>query len=289
MVRRFQRGAMSLQMLVLMVPVVLGLMGFGLDLGRLYLVKGELNQAAEAMAQAAAARLIGTDAAPDNATSAARRALDNANGHGNKYNFGSLVIGESTGFLASEVQDPFYYDSAAAAIGEDSAAQGGEAVGSTAKHVRVNISAEAPLLFWGVLSLGQERKTRIAAQAAAGISAPLCVACGIEPLAIAALSQDDTTDFGFTVGTKYTFGYQCTGLPNPAPLTGGSGRLPYLILNRLNEETTVEEGQQLYRIGAQGLPGSTNSALSCIAINAEEQVWASATPIQCNMNQVPNS
>ncbi len=51
---------MSLQMLVLLVPVMLGMMGFALDLGRLYLVRGELTQAAQAMAIAAASRLIGT-------------------------------------------------------------------------------------------------------------------------------------------------------------------------------------------------------------------------------------
>ena len=38
---------MSLQLAVILVPVVFGLMGFALDLGRLYLVRGELNQAAD--------------------------------------------------------------------------------------------------------------------------------------------------------------------------------------------------------------------------------------------------
>ncbi len=42
---------MSMQMLVFLVPVIFGLMGFALDLGRLYLVRGELMHAAEAKAQ----------------------------------------------------------------------------------------------------------------------------------------------------------------------------------------------------------------------------------------------
>src|SRR3954468_1063676 len=40
------RGSMSLQLLVILVPVLFGLMGFALDLGRLYLIRGELNEAA---------------------------------------------------------------------------------------------------------------------------------------------------------------------------------------------------------------------------------------------------
>src|SRR5204863_116838 len=54
---------MSIQMLVIMVPVLFGMMGFAIDLGRLYLVRGELSQAANAMALAAAAQLNGTTAA----------------------------------------------------------------------------------------------------------------------------------------------------------------------------------------------------------------------------------
>jgi len=52
-----------LQMLVILVPVIFGFMGFALDLGRLYLIRGELNQAASAMALAAAQRLVGAAAA----------------------------------------------------------------------------------------------------------------------------------------------------------------------------------------------------------------------------------
>ena len=88
---------MSIQMLVLLVPVMFGLMGFAIDLGRLYLIRGELTQAAQSMATAAASRLIGTEQALADATTAARLTLEDSAGHGNKYNFGSLLIGGSTG------------------------------------------------------------------------------------------------------------------------------------------------------------------------------------------------
>ena len=80
---------MSIELLVILVPVIFGMMGFAFDLGRLYLVRGELNQAATAMAMAAAQQLIGTAASLDNATAAAQRTLDDAGGTANKYNFGS--------------------------------------------------------------------------------------------------------------------------------------------------------------------------------------------------------
>ena len=93
-------------MLVLLVPVMLGVMGFAVDLGRLYLIRGELTHAAEAMAIAAASKLTGTDTGLTNATAAAQATLDDTTGNGNKYNFGSLMIGGSTSLLSSTVSDP---------------------------------------------------------------------------------------------------------------------------------------------------------------------------------------
>lgn len=276
-----ERGTTSVQVLVLLVPVIFGLMGFAVDLGRLYLIRGELKAAANSMALAAAEQLNGTDAAPDNATGIAMLTLDQGSGTGNRYNFGMLQIGQTTGLLASEVPQPAYYSSLeAAASGEGTA---GEAGGTEARYVRVTISAEAPLLFWGLLSLGAERKTLVRSQAVAGISAPLCMACGIEPLAIAARDLEDPVNFGFTPNTKYTFAYSCTGLPSPTGLSSAAQVLSYVILDHYNAEaaTLADEHTQLYRIGAQGLLPSTNAALSCVSINAERQVWTNAAPRAC--------
>ena len=54
------RGAIAVQFLVLLVPVLFAMIGFALDLGILYSTKGELKTAADAMALAAANRLNGT-------------------------------------------------------------------------------------------------------------------------------------------------------------------------------------------------------------------------------------
>jgi hypothetical protein len=148
----------------------------------------------------------------------------------------------------------------------------------------VTVSAEAPLTFWGLLSLGAERKTLVRAQAVAGISAPLCTACGIEPIAIPALDQEDPVHFGFTPNTKYTFAYSCTGAPAPGTLANTVQVLSYVLLDHYNAEaeTLADEQTQLYRIGAQGLLPSTNTAVSCLSINAEKQIWTTAVPRACN-------
>lgn len=292
--RSKRRGSVSTQMLVLMVPVFFGLMGFAIDLGRLYLARGELRAAAEAMALAAAARLIGTEASTEDAADAARRLIETSSGYGNRYDFGSLNIGETTGSFNSEIVDPTFWATAAEAAGDADTSElagSGEVGGTEAKFVRIELMGETPLIFWRFLSLGQEGRVPVRARAAAGLSAPLCTACGIEPIAIAPLDASDTEHFGFVPNTRYTLGYVCSGAPVPQLLPGSTARVPYLLLNRLNEEAEVfsDESQQLFRAGAQGLPPSSNQALACFTINAEEQIWATASALACNTNRVQTS
>jgi Flp pilus assembly protein TadG len=284
---------MSLQLAVIMVPVLFGMMGFAIDLGRLYLIRGELNQAANAMALAGAAQLMGTSASLDNATTAAQQSLDNTNNLANKYNFGSLVIGQTTGNLTSTVNPPAFFATVADATGA-SGSTGTQADGTTARHVQISLTADAPLLFWSILPVGQSRKTSIAGQALAGISAPLCTACGIVPFAVAALDSTDTVNFGFgdpTAGTLYTFAFDCTRTgagTGPASLAGTV--VEYVIINRYDTaNATLDQTQQLYEDGAQGLvasfdPNPTGSPvpLACAGINdASEAIWASAVPTSC--------
>jgi hypothetical protein len=278
----------SVEILVLLVPVFFGMMGFAIDLGQLYLIRSELKAAANSMALAAASKLIGTDAAADAATTAARLTIENSSGYGNKYNFSGLTIGETSGLLSSEAPDPTYYASVVDALGTD--ASSGSAIGGAgAKHVRISLKADAPLTFWSFLPLAQERKINIQVQAVAGVSAPLCTACGIEPLAIAPVDSSDTVDYGFVLNQRYTFAYSCSG-------GGGTGNQPglisgtvspivsYILLDRYNLDATVfpDEFQQAYRIGAAGMPGSTVSGMACVRINSDgEAVWVTAVPTTC--------
>ena len=273
---------MSLQLAVILVPVVFGFMGFALDLGRLYLVRGELNQAAQAAALAAAAQLIGTTTSLDRATAVANQAIVL-----NKYNFGSLTLGQDAGNLTSTIAAPVFFATVAGALGTDP--NGASADGTTARHVQINVTADAPLLFWSLLSLGASRKTPVAAQVLAGISAPLCTACGIEPFAIPAKDQTDTVNFGLGApadDVHYTFYYNCTGT-TPAFLPNSGQSTAYTIVNRYDAGSTTvpDETDQLFRLGAAGLASSTTPnptgspvPIGCVGTgDALEAVWNSPT------------
>lgn len=289
-------GAITLQMLVILVPVVFGLMGFALDLGRLYLIRGELNQAANTMALAAAQQLLGTANSLDNATAVSQASLDNSLSAANTYNFGSIVIGQTAGNLNSTVNPLGFYATMADVVASGS---GGatQADGTTARYVQVSILADAPQLFFSLLPGGQSQKTSVAAQAVAGISTPLCTACNIEPFAIGNqdTSGSDTTNFGLVIGQLYSFNFSCTGT-QPAPIAGTLA-LPYVLLNRYDTSNgNLDETQQLYRDFAGGLVASPNvnptgSAvpLACVGINdPAEAIWVSAAPAACTTAEQPS-
>jgi len=262
------RGSMTLQLAIILVPVVFGLMAFALDLGRLYLIRGELNQAASAMAMAAAAHLNGTEAATASAAGA-------ANALNNSYNFGSIVVGQGNGFLNSPTPTLTFFADRADAV------SGGAAVdGTMAQYVSVSLTADAPLTFGGLFSFGLSHTTSVAAFAVAGLSAPLCTACDIDVFAVAPVSGGVAPDFGFIQGTLYTFYFDCTGTPTPALLSGTTGpAVPYVLINGYNTGSSELEDQQLFQTGAQGLLPSaySSTSLSCVAVNQAETLWGSSS------------
>jgi Flp pilus assembly protein TadG len=275
---------MSLQLLVILVPVLFGLMGFAIDLGRLYLIRGELNQAANASALAAAAQLAGTSSAADtNITNAAQQAINPTNG--NRYNFGGTVI--------PAVSINCFPDLLSAST---------NATGSTTDcaspppvFVQASISVPAPLLFWRFLpGNAQTGTTTVASYAVAGMSSPLCTGCGIVPFGVRApdASGADPIDWGFVQNSLYTFYYSCTGTA-PAPLAGTA--VPYIVLNRV--DPNFDESDQMFRQGAQGIQGAaatttnpnaclanTATPFSCVNIGDIEQAPTSglANPTACN-------
>jgi hypothetical protein len=224
----------------------------------------------------------------------------------NRYNFGSLTLGQDAGNLTSTISEPVYFATVAGALGTDP--NGASADGTTARHVQISVTADAPLLFWSLLSAGVSRKTPIAAQALAGVSAPLCTACGIEPFAIAAKDAADLVNFGLadptdpTLPTNYTFYYNCTGTA-PAFLPNSGQLAPYTIINRYDASSTTvpDETDQLFRIGASGLASSTTPnptgstiPIGCVGIGDPlEAVWNgpvfSAAPPQCTAALPPGA
>jgi Flp pilus assembly protein TadG len=269
---------MSVQFAIILVPVLFGMMGFAVDLGRIYLIHGELNQAASAMALAAAGSLNGTDFATGNADVAWNATIDSGRTDSNKYNFGALVVGQGNALLESYTPTVQYSDSLANALAN------GTTSSSAARFASATVTADAPLLFWSLFSFGQAKKTTLSSSAVAGVSAPVCTACGIEPFAIAPLNASDSTDFGFVTGTLYTLGFSCTGAPAPAILAGTTApRIQYVLLNGYNTNIAEAEDEQLFQTGAQGLLPSpyTSGSLSCATISTAGAIWASAAPGTC--------
>ena len=250
-------GAMTLQLLVILVPVLLGLLGFAVDLGRLYLIRGELNEAANAMAISAAQNLNGTEAAEENAALAMNATTDQTLGDGNSYNFGiDPLNGYSTGILNNTIAAPLFFDDMTDAVSGTGTTS---ADSTTARYVQVNIQADAPLLWWSLLTLGQAQKTTVGAVATAGISAPLCTVCRMEDFAVADQSAGaDPVDFGFVYNTKYTFHFDCTGAAgtSTALLDDATISIPYVLIDRYNPNNpvTADETEQLFWIGDGGLP-----------------------------------
>lgn len=282
-----ERGATAVQIVVIFVPVFFGLIGFAVDLGILYSVKGELKAAASSMALAAANNLIGTDSSTDSASSAAQLTIEDSSGFGNKYDFNAFPVGQTTGTVSSTVVDPAYYGTAAEAI-TSLTPSGSEASGALARHVRVTVTGQVKLLFWSLLPGVTDRNVEVRATAVAGMSAPLCQACGIEPIALAAPNAADDVDFGFVPGVKYSLVFLCTGAPTPAILPGAAAQANWLLINRLDANATAfaDDATQAFRMGAGGIPGSTNSAQACLRVLNTETAWASATVNQCSANRV---
>lgn len=285
--RRGERGVTAIHLLVILVPALFALVGFAVDLGILYSIKGELKSGANSMALAAASQLIGTDASAGAANSAALATIETGSGFGNKYYFNGMAIGGSDGTLSSTVTGPTFYATLADALA--SGTTGGAAVGGAlGRHTRVTLTGQTRLLFWSFIPIVSDRTVSVLATAVAGMSPPLCLACGIEPYAVAAVSISDTTDFGFVPGTKYSFAYLCTGAPLPAILPGASQSLTYILLNRLDPNAVIfpDEASQAYRDLAGGLPGNTNSAQACFRVNNTEILWADAAPNTCTTDSV---
>jgi len=280
-------------MLVILVPVIFGMMGFALDLGQLYLIRGELNQAAITMALAAAAQLNGTASAYTNAVNVLPAPA--GAGPAFTYNFGETTLGSTGGFLNSTVNPPACFADAADAT----SSTGIQADCSTAQFLQVGITADAPLLFWSLLPGGQSRKTTVATQAVAGVSAPLCTACNIVPFGVSAISITDTVNFGFdpTFSTVYTLSYACASPPAVPPLTGTGSAVTYEILNRYDTANAMlSETDQLYVSAAAGVQATqdptvnactanASTPLACFNVGDCEQVWASAAPARCGSVQ----
>lgn len=251
-----QRGAATIYVLLL-ATVLFSFMVFAVDFGRIYLIQAELQTAAESAALAAATRLAGTANSATRASEQVTAAFDSTSGNDNRFNLRLNPIG-ATGFdLLSEIRVDYF-----STLLDAQANTNGSQSGADAKYVRVEVQAEAPVLFTRFLSPDRSARQNVTVAAVAGLSAPICTACGIDALAVVAPDTEDEEHYGFALGEHYTFYLTpaqqqpnippCLSQPNPPPLADTLAAVQYVILNHLPGGPETGFDGELFRLAAGG-------------------------------------
>ena len=296
--RRPERGMATVYFVLLAGTVIFGFMVMAIDFGRLYLVQGELQTAADAAALAAATKLVGTANATlyagDVQSGQMGAAFDNTDANDNRFNLHLNQIGAGSVDLATSVVVDFF-STRLDAVGN---VNGGQA-GPAAKYARVTISAQTPVLFPQFINPTFGPRPTVLAAAVAGISSPICSACNIDDLAVVAQDASDEVNWGFVQGDFYTF-YMTASQQTPN-ITGCLARTPtstpalaiiantdsaveYVALNHVPSGPSVDIDGTLFELGAapiaqnpdpsQALPGS-------ITIGTQESPAAVQDPTTC--------
>jgi hypothetical protein len=233
-----QGGATTIYFLLFTV-VIFGLMVMATDVGRLYLIQGELQTAADAAALASAQQLAGTASATIHSGDQVTASFDSTSGNDNRFNLRMNQLGAGGSGLVTSLEVD-YFPTLLDALANVNGAQTGGIDWSTGlypKYVRVQISAQAPLLFVPLLIRGSNSLPTVTVSAVAGISSPVCTACAIDGLAVEdQAGGSDPVNFGFLPGTFYTLyltpSQQTPNRPStPAAQEGTVGTVQYVILN----------------------------------------------------------
>ena len=135
------RGATLIYVLVL-IGVLFGFMSLAIDLGRIYVIQGELQTAADAGALAAAMRLNGTANSATHAADQFATTFDTTSLNDNRFNLGLSQIGIPGTTLTTEISTDYFATVADARLNTN----GGQ-TGDQARYVRAEVRAEAPVSF----------------------------------------------------------------------------------------------------------------------------------------------
>jgi Flp pilus assembly protein TadG len=280
------RGAAIIYVLV-MITVIFAFMSLAIDVGRFYLVQAELQTAADAGALAASTRLIGTANSQTHAADQFATTFDTTDLNANRFNLGLSQIGIAGTELATEISTDYFATVADARLNTN-----GSQTGDQAKYVRAEVRAESPVSFARLLSPDRAATQTIAAAAIAGLSGPLCAACGIEALAVVAVDPADADEFGFTLNENYTLfmnpAQQFAGLAGcqagqPAPLADTVASVQYVLLNHLSGASSGDAEEELFRLGAGGSSSRADmDPTGCVLIQSQEALLADNLPPVCN-------
>jgi Flp pilus assembly protein TadG len=192
--RRYVKGrkrgeeGFSLVMIAVCAVVMVAMVGLAFDLGRMFIVRNELQTFVDASARAACRQMAGSEASMQVAHSTATGGpLPNTP---NGWNFDTNTISNVTDTYATTFNGT--YDSYATASGGTT---------NTYSFIKVTANATTPLYFLAVIP-GVPTSQLLQATATAGQKAQSAV--GLGPFMPDAHNSADTTHFGFVAGTAYT-------------------------------------------------------------------------------------
>ena len=258
-----QRGGTTVYFLLFML-IAFGFLGMAADFGRLYVVQGELQTAADAAALAAATRLAGTAEAVTQAGDQLNLSFDSTTGNDNRFNLRINQIGIGASGLTTSTEID-YFATLADAKGNVLGGQSGSidwTTGLYPKYVRVQINAQAPLTFFPLVNPAALTPPTVVATAVAGVSGPICTACGIEGFAVKGIVIDgsDPINYGFVPGAFYTLfltPLQRNGPVTQAPMAGTVASVPYAILNHIpSGPQDLDFDLSMFELGAGGISSS---------------------------------
>jgi Flp pilus assembly protein TadG len=284
-----ERGAATIFFTIFLLTVVFGMMVFAVDYGRIYLIQGELQTAADAAALAAANHLVGTGPgiADVHAADGAAASLDNTTGNDNRFNMRINQIGAGAVDLVTETLVDFF----STRFDAVNNVNGGK-TGSEAKYARVQITAQAPVLFPQFLNIANPHTTNVVTAAVAGISSPICAACGIEPIAVTALDTTDESDYGFVRGDYYTLYLTpsqqspnitgCLATTPTTPLDSTDAVVEYSLLSHFPSGPATDADGTVFEISAGTMSQDpTLDPPGTITIGSTEAVISSLQGTDC--------
>jgi len=189
--KRSQRG-FSLLMVAVTSAVIFGMFGLAFDVGRMFIIKNELQTFADASAIAAVRQMDGSQAGLQNAhTTASTGPLGST--HPNRWNFDGSSVANVTDTYATSFNGT--YDNYATASGNAS---------NNYRFIKVTANATLPLYFLPVIG-GMPTSQLLQATATGGEEEGSTLSGGgMAPFAPDAHNPADTTNFGLTAGQSYT-------------------------------------------------------------------------------------
>lgn len=191
--RRGERGSILAMSAVGMLTMLLAV-GLGVDISHFYVVKGELQNAADAAALAAASAINSNPSGVVEGTSRAVKAMNNSG-----FNNNNITFQRSNVEWAVNLNGPYMSEAAASTVAQ----------APTIRFARVTTPATPVGVSFAPMVLGGSKS--LSASATAGLSIPLNVFCNFIPLSV--LIDDDTSKL--VPGQVYTIRANTGGSPSP--------------------------------------------------------------------------